>query len=142
MDYLVIGGVITRAESDVVPRECVKFIRARFNTEIHSKEYHGTRTTTSCHVAVRYQVNDAPKDYFGHVDKFFRVFLRGQTHKLSLVSCFVPLQQTRYNTVRLTDAVYKTGRIVAVTSIDRKVILHRMAANQTWVLEVPRSRSH
>jgi len=111
----------------------MKFTKCLIRTEVHSKEYGGVRSSRSYHIAVKYLEGDEEKESFGEVNKFFKVTVKDRVVRLALVTCFKP--QPGY-THRLRNEIYKTGRVVDVLSIDRKVIFHAVGTT-TRVLEVP-----
>jgi len=113
--------------------EAIKFERAKFKSEIHSSEY-TLRTKCSTDLAITYDQEGQIKDYFGTIQKIFLIAIDEQIHRLAFVNTFYFVGNTR-NKINRT-LIHQKGKIIPITSIDRKVIFVG-PANNTHVLSVP-----
>ena len=112
------------------------FTRAFFNTEIHSEMYKGVRSRCSYHVALVYQEPTRIMTYFATVHKFFRATINGELYRLALTTSYYNKDPTRFGTKVIDKRrAYRSGKIISVESINRKVIFTN--ETPTKVLEMP-----
>lgn len=101
--------------------------------EYHSMEYTRVRSRNSTTAGIMYQT-----EYFGRIHKFFKVELQqGLVLRLGFVTCYIK-SHTRTSPLEHINQEndYKTGRIVDVTSLTRRVIFYG-PKHRTAVLDVP-----
>jgi len=114
----------------------LKFKRANYKEEYHSMEYTRVRSRNSTTAGIMWIMYQT--EYFGRIHKFFKVELQqGLVLRLAFVTCYIK-SHTRTSPLEHINQEndYKTGRMVDVTSLTRRVIFYG-PKHRTAVLDVP-----
>ena len=107
-------------------------------TEIHSSEYSRVRSKCSSNVAIVYANDQGEEILFGVVEKFLKFTHQESVHKVALVTVYESNTPTTRGTQRIKiNKPYKTGKIVSIACIDRKVVFFKLTPNDVRILDVP-----
>jgi len=124
-------------QGTLVPTRAIEFSRAFFRSEIHAQTYSRVRTRCSTNIEVSYENGS----FYGVVHKFLKVTISTTTLRLALVSTYYNVPQSSMGVVRVNrNQTYKTGKVIEVSSVERKIMLVG-GPNPTSVLLVPHRRS-
>jgi len=121
--------------SQEVPETGLKFKRAFFKSEIHSREYTAVRTSCSHNVAIEYDTGT----HFATVERFFLFNLSDQTVRVAEVTIYTSNPNPSASglpRIDLKKTYSRAWRFVDVTCLDRKVIF--APGSPTVVLTIPR----
>lgn len=112
-----------------------------FQSEIHSIEYSALRTRKSFNVGIVYESKGVETEFYGQVNKFFKVKTEHNTYRVAHTTSFYRRGDTKVGNTPVIKRVnqtaeYKTKKIVSLTSISKKVIFYGPKAD-TSILDIP-----